>query len=254
MITSFSFHRLHLLKCGFLLWISLSLQGDVERKLSQMILDKKFHGNWYFLFLSKQPSAVSHFTGRASSPSVCCNIFIWHCCRNPRPRWRSLDHIWGATSGQNIRSSLGNNSEHEQSRGLTLQQSQEADIGKKKKKKEKSGGKTWLLCSLLHLDQMCFLSPSEQIATAVRWRNCVCLTSVCNILRRGQGRATKSPTNCNKQDSPIKLPSFLSLNGQFHHFSRLFLFFFLFNFDISSGFCITLSGQIRPSGNIVQPQ
>lgn len=42
----------------------------------------------------------------------------------------------------------------------------------------------------------------------------------------------KSPTNCNKQDSPIKLP-LLSPNGQFHHFSCLSIFFFfLFDFDI----------------------
>ena len=50
--------------------------------------------------------------------------------RNPRPRRRRLDHFRRTSSGQNIRSSLGNDSEHEQSRGFTLQQSQEADIGK----------------------------------------------------------------------------------------------------------------------------
>lgn len=49
--------------------------------------------------------------------------------RNPRPRRRRFNHLRRAPGGQDVRSSFGNNPEHEQSRGLALQQSQEADIG-----------------------------------------------------------------------------------------------------------------------------
>lgn len=49
-----------------LLIFVISLQGDVERKLSQMILDKKFHGNFH--------EQVRYFTLHRCSESLQCAV------------------------------------------------------------------------------------------------------------------------------------------------------------------------------------
>lgn len=87
------------------------------------------------------------------------NTFLWSYSRNPWPGWRRPDHIWRTPSGQDIRGSLGNHSEHEQSRGLALQQSQEADIGENARETFADDA----LYFFSSLNVSCSLSPSEQI-------------------------------------------------------------------------------------------
>ncbi|KAG9346238.1 hypothetical protein JZ751_008063 [Albula glossodonta] len=91
-------------------------KGDVERKLSQMILDKKFHAlsfpcqrlpPWHL-----KPVLISHAPG----------------LENLGPGRGRVDHIRRAPCRQNLRGSPGDHSEHEQSGGFALQQSKKADI------------------------------------------------------------------------------------------------------------------------------
>lgn len=95
------------------------------------------------------------------------------------------------------------------------------------------------------------------------------LTSVCNILKTGTRESNEKSHKLQQTGFPHQTPPSASFSSSSASSSPstdnfitslvsvfvLFLFcFFPLNFDISSGFCITLSGQIRPSGNIVQPQ
>jgi len=179
--------------------------------------------------------------------------------RNPRPGRRRLDHIRRAAGGQNVRSSLGNHSEHEQSRGLALQQSQEAHIGTLKytfTQRVREEERTFLLparpppAPLNHLNVFC---PQSR-PIAVRWRIRVCLTGASHFKKGMRESNEKSLTNCNEQDFPHPPPPLP--HGQFHHFSCFFYFIFLLFLILPS-----LQDSVKhsaakqgPSGNIVQPQ
>ncbi|XP_040548230.1 26S proteasome non-ATPase regulatory subunit 11 isoform X4 [Gallus gallus] len=80
-------------------------KADVERKLSQMILDKKFHGE-----------APKRCTPRGTAG-------------DPGSGGGGPHHLRRTPRGQNVRSRPGDDPEHEQSGGFAVQQSQEADIG-----------------------------------------------------------------------------------------------------------------------------
>lgn len=126
-----------------------------------MILDKKFHGEY-------RPRR----TLETAAPGGALTLSSRR-CRDPRPRRRSPDHIRRAAGGQNVRGSLGDHSEHEQSGGLALQQSQEVDIGEQSRRSEGKGAV--FLLSVLH--SMCFfpfpLSDSERLVSSAMEELCV---------------------------------------------------------------------------------
>lgn len=122
---------------------SYCTQGDVERKLSQMILDKKFHGIPKMALFHTHPlfGLFMRLSWRLHVKSMveCSLTMVCLCtCRHSGPRWGGSYHIWRTSSGQDLRGRLGNHSEHEQSGWFTLQQSKEADIGENHQRKKRS--------------------------------------------------------------------------------------------------------------------
>lgn len=121
----------------------------------------------------------------ASQADLCFfHLVSWPLRRNPRPGRRRFNHIRRAPGRQNVRGSVGNDSEHEQSGGLALQQSQEADIGERMKCTADS---LFLFPLLLMLSLFFFSLSSEQSAAAVRWRKCVFWPACVSFLKSGGG-------------------------------------------------------------------
>lgn len=92
-----------------------------------MILDKKFHGE------APPPSPPDFFCCLPVEWSLReCSYNQWSPPRLPGrysgPRRRCADRLRGAGGGQDVRGGAGDDTEHEQSGRLSVQQSQEAHI------------------------------------------------------------------------------------------------------------------------------
>lgn len=115
-----------------------------------MILDEKFHGEPptsppftpTVNFCRTCPCFVDAWPQRFTAVTLRESLFFFSCfpgelslrsagCPSRRysgPRWRSADCLRGAGGGQDVRGGAGDDTEHEQSGRLAVQQSQEAHI------------------------------------------------------------------------------------------------------------------------------